>query len=61
MMQSEDQGLGIQVKSGLPPHGVTDTADTLFRVAGGEKRPAGLSLKPRSFENQPRFFENASV
>jgi hypothetical protein len=48
-MQSEDQGLRIQVKSGLPPHGVTDTADTLFRVAGDKKRPASLSLKPSLF------------
>ena len=49
MMQGEDQGLRIQVKSGLPPHGVTDTADTLFRVAGDKKRPASLSLKPSLF------------
>jgi hypothetical protein len=34
MMQSEDQGLRIQVKSGLPPHGVTDTADTPRRRFG---------------------------
>jgi len=38
MMQSEDQGLRIHVKSGLPPDGVTDGPDKRFRVAGDKKR-----------------------
>jgi hypothetical protein len=55
MMQSGDQGLRIQVKSGLPPDGVTDSADTLFLVAGDEKRPGSLSLKPSPFKKLVRL------